>query len=140
MSIENRLSREWDLYEGGPSVPFDKRLHASLAPRGNIYINQTLYQRMGKPVAARLYYNRERDQIAIQPAIERQAISFPVRQHSSGGVQIHAAPFCTHFGIRVDSTQRFVEPEIDAAGTLILSLRLTVRVAGKRRKRKSSVR
>ena len=135
--MENRLSREWDLFEGGPTLPFEKRLHVSLCRKGIIYLNQTVHRQMGAPAAVRLYYNRERDQIALQPSIERVAISFPVRRHGDKGWLIHAAPFCKHYGIRIDGTERFLEPEI-TGGVLMLSLGKTIRITQRSKKKKQN--
>ena len=43
---------------------------------------------------------------------------------------IHASPFCRHFGIKLSTTERFVEAEIDNDGILHLDLRKTVTVSG----------
>lgn len=133
--MENRLSREWDLFEGGPTLPFEKRMHVSLCRKGIVYMNQTVHRMMGGPAAVRLYYNRELGQIALQPSIDRVAISFPVRQHGVKGWQVHAAPFCKHYGIRLDGTERFLEPEI-TGGVLKLSLGKTIRIAQRSKKKR----
>ena len=116
-------------------MPPAKRLHVSMCRRGIIYLNQTVYRMMGGPAAVRLYYNRERDQIALQPSIERVAISFPVRQIAAKGWLVRAAPFCKHYGIRLDATERFIQPEIEN-GVLKLSLGKTIRIQQRSKNKK----
>jgi hypothetical protein len=110
-------------------------MHVSLCRKGIIYLNQTVHRMMGAPAAVRLYYNRGVGQIALQPTIARQAISFPLRQHGNKGWQIHAAPFCKHYGIRLDTTERFLDPEI-TGGVLKLSLGKTIRIAQRSKKKR----
>ena len=45
--------------------------------------------------------------------------AFPVKQHGRTGWRINAAPFCRHFGIRIDSTLKFVDPEIQGVKLLL---------------------
>jgi hypothetical protein len=132
--MQNRLDREWMLFEAGPSLPFGQRLTVSLNRRGIFFINTNLYRKLGKPAAVRLYYHPPTQTIAMQPAIERQQAAFPLKPHV-GGFTITAAPFCAHFGIRTAGTERFTEPEIDPSGTLKLNLTKTVLTRG-RQKRK----
>ena len=59
-----------------------------------------------------------------------------MRLKSSVGYRINASPFCKHFGIRLDATERFTHPEI-RDGKLMLKLGETVIVRQNRRKKKS---
>jgi hypothetical protein len=136
MTMQNRLDREWMLFEAGPSLPFGQRLTVSLNRRGIFLINPNLHRKLGKPAAMRLYYHPATQTIAMQPAIERQQCAFPLKPHV-GGYTINAAPFCAHFGIRTNGTERFTEPEIDASGTLKLDLTKTILTRGGRKPRKT---
>ena len=76
--------------------------------------------------------------IAIEPAENlRFSAVFPIKEQNKGSLFIQAAPFCSHFGIRIDETLRFIEPEI-RDGCLQLKLRETVVVRNMRRKKKDS--
>ena len=46
----------------------------------------------------------------------------------NNGWFIHAKPFCRHFGIQLDTTQKFVAPKIRNDGKLVLDLSNTVNV------------
>jgi hypothetical protein len=98
-------------------------------------LNRNAYQLMGKPAAVYLNFSRQRDTIAIEPASPRVSDSFPVIQNPHNW-RINAAPFCRNFNIDIDTTLKFIRPEIEG-DALMLKLSETVSVGGrKRRKRK----
>lgn len=63
--------------------------------------------------------------------------AFPVKRKTSVGWRVNASPFCKHFGIRIDSTERFTNPEI-RDGRLILNLGETVTIRQIRPPKKKS--
>jgi hypothetical protein len=83
-----------------------------------------------------LFYNRRRDQIALQPTSSRLPEAFPVKEFGTGSYYIPANTFCTHFGIRIDATHKFTRPEISPEGRLILNLSETTLVTRTRHKRR----
>lgn len=93
-----------------------------------------MFHTLGKPAAVYLDYSRTRDIIAIEPASPRLSESFPVMP-TGVSWHIHAAPFCRHFGIDIDTTLKFIQPEV-VGNTLYLKLNETVSVGGRKRKRK----
>ena len=130
------LERKWEKFNGGPARSAADELRVSINHRGRIYMNARLYQAMGQPKAVAIYYNREDDAIALEPAYPRFIQNFPIVKHMYGWM-VHASSFCRHFRINIPSTQRFIRPEITQEGQLILKLRETVTVGGARRKRRS---
>ena len=128
------LDREWEKYSGGPSVSTHKRVHVTIRQRGDIYLNKFAWNVLGKPKAVALYYNRERDEIAMEPADPRRPENFPVQERHTG-YRIAAGPFCQHFRIRRDyaQSQRFLHPDIDNYGILHLDLRDTVTIEQRRK-------
>jgi hypothetical protein len=128
------LDREWEKYSGGPSLSTHNRMHVTIRHRGDIYLNKFAWNVLGKPKAVALYYNRERDEIAIEPADPRRPENFPVRERLAG-YRIVAGNFCQHFRIRRDyaQTERFVNPDIDEQGILHLDLRNTVTIEQRRK-------
>ena len=85
-----------------------------------------------------LHFSRVRDLIVVEPvqSINMQA-AFPVLEKNVSGYRINAAPFCRHFGIKLDTTVRLVGPEI-RNGRLELKLSETICVAQARRPRKKN--
>lgn len=105
------------------------KLRATVNYRGMIYLNQKLYDSLGNPAAVALFYNREDDVIAVQPAFELSDETFPIQKHQAGYV-VRASTFCRHYRVRVPNTEEFLRPTIDQNKTLILNLRDTITVGG----------
>ena len=129
------LERDFEKYNGGPVVSTRNRMHVTLSALGVIYLNAKAHQMFGRPAAVSFYYSRERDTIAIEPANPRFEKNFPVKQCQNGW-RILAGPVVGNFNIRTDHTIRFANPEIDASGILLLSLRDTVNVTARRYQKK----
>jgi len=127
------LERDFEKFTGGPVKATRDRMHVTLSPLSVIYLNQNTYRLLGNPAAAALYYSREKDTIAIEPASPRIDENFPLKPMQNGW-RILAGPFVGNFGIRTDRTLRFVHPDIDN-GILLLSLRDTVNVTPRRYKK-----
>ena len=132
------LERKFEKFRGGPAAQLGKLAdpRVTINRRGLIYLNRKAYESLGSPKAVALYYSREDDSIAIEPAYPRFAENFPAIPKQEGNA-IHAATFCRHFGISVPRTERFLRPDLTAEGQLILSLRETVSVGGIKRRKKA---
>lgn len=90
---------------------------------------------MGKPAAVYLYFSRTRDLIAVEPVHSlNMPESFPILTKSTG-YRVNAASFCRHFGIALDRSLRFIDPEF-RDGKLELKLADTVSVAQVRKRLK----
>src|SRR5438552_9513727 len=100
----------WETFKGGPTRPAGERIHITLNHRGVITFNRNVFNLIGKPQAAVLLFNRAGSMIGVSPAHERIAEAFPVVERVGYWV-INAAPFCRHFGIRVERTERFASVE-----------------------------
>lgn len=121
------LDRDFEQFKGGPVVATQNRMHVTLSPLGVIYLNKNAYRILGRPDAVSLYYNREREVIAVQCANPRLPQNFPVKP-CQNGYRILAGPFLGHFRIRTGKTLRFARPDINDQGVLMLELRETVYV------------
>jgi len=122
------MERDFEKFRGGPTQPSNERLHITINRRNTILMNRNCYRMLGKPTAVYLYFSRVRDTIAIEPLHNpRLPKAFPVRQKNSTGWRIQAGPFFKHFGIRVDTTEKFISPDI-RDGKLMLKLSDTVTV------------
>lgn len=118
-------------------MPHAERVHATIDRTGKIFFNQKLHNMMGRPQAIFLYFNRPKDMIILEPAMERTASNaFTLREGNGGARLVYASPFFRHFGIRPDGTLRFLTPETDSDGRLYLKLQETITVTrGPRTKR-----
>jgi hypothetical protein len=106
----------------------------TLSYKGRILLNRNAYRLLKEPQAVFLYFSREDDMIAIEPTSPRLSGAFPVLQKAGYWV-INASPFCRHNKIRLDTTEKFVHPDLDG-GNLFLKLNETVTVSGMRKKRR----
>jgi hypothetical protein len=122
------LGRKFEKFRGGPTPPPSEKLHVTLGRRGNFFFNKNAHRIWGKPLAVYLYYSPEDHEIALVPTIVRATDSFPVRE-KNGGWTIQATPFCRHFGIRLDGTEKFIDPVIQNDGKMILNISRTMRVS-----------
>ncbi|MGH9821028.1 MAG: hypothetical protein ACRD43_12755 [Pyrinomonadaceae bacterium] len=123
------LDRKYEKFKGGPYLSRGDEIRVTLNRRGMIYLNAKAYQCLGGPKAVALYYSREDDTIAVEPAYPRFVENFQVVKKQRGW-GVHASTFCRHFRIRVANTERFIRPDLTNEGHLILNLKETVTVGG----------
>ena len=128
------MEREFERFRGGPTEAAAKCVHVTSGPQKLIRPNRNMYNILGRPAAVYLNYSRKRDIIAIEPASLRLNESFPVLQ-TGHSWRINSAPFCRHFGIDIDTTLKFIQPEV-VGNTLYLKLNETVSVGGRKRRKK----
>ena len=126
------LDKKWEKFRGGPQAgpaAMRNQVRVTINRKGLIFMNVRMFTEMGRPKAVALYYNREDDAIAVQPAYERFDEHFLVVKRQTGWA-VHASTFCRHWGISVPNTERFLRPDLDNEGILYLNLRETVTVGG----------
>lgn len=128
------LDRDFERFQGGANEAASKRVHVTISPQNLILLNRNAYTLFGKPEAVRLSYSRQRDVIAIEPTSPRMNDAFPVIENNHNW-RINAAPFCRHFGIRIDMQMKFLNPDI-TRNAMLLKLSETVSVARQKRKKK----
>lgn len=133
------LDRQCEKFMGGPTQAYSERVHVTLNQQGTIFLNQKALRMLGGARAVYLYFNRQKDMIIIEPTSALTSnCAFVLKDNAQvSGRYLRANPFCKHFGIRLDSTRRFIDPTTDSAGRLYLKLSETVSVAlGKKRIRR----
>ncbi len=128
------FDRDFEKFPGGPNEALQDRLYVTLSPTRNIVINRKVYEQLGQPSSVRLYYSRKRDCIGIERTSDSFNDSFPLMKNGPVGWRISAAPFCRHFNISVETTVKFLHPEINS-GSLLINLGETISVARPKRRR-----
>ena len=131
----NVLDRQCEKFVGGPTLSYQERVHVTINSKGKIFLNQKAHAMMGRPLAVYLYFNRVKDLIILErtDALTSNA-AFLVKAEPGTGRCVWANPFCKHFGIAIDGTLRFINPEVDAVGRLYLKLSETVTVSHPKRR------
>jgi hypothetical protein len=129
------LDREWEKFKGGPRPLARDHVHVTLNRQSVFFLNDAALRLMGNPEAVHLYFNRNKDKIALTPASPRLSDAFPIRVKSNGCRVVLASTFCQHYGIQMDATHKFVGADLDSEGNLVLDLSNTVIVASPRRRK-----
>jgi len=130
------MARHWEKFTDGPTISSRDRLHVTLNSKGVFQFNRKVFEALGKPRAAVLYFEKATSMIGISSAHERLREAFPVNIKQDMYWTINAIPFCRHFRIKIErGTEAFADPELDNDGILQLDLRTTRRVYGGRGKK-----
>lgn len=129
------LDSKFEKFLGGPVVPPDQRIHATIDKRNVITLNARCFSMIGKPVGAFLHFSRVDNTIAIEPvdSVMLQGV-FPFRANGSARY-LNAASFSRNFKISLDTTLRFICPEFKD-GALHLKFSETVEIARRRKYQK----
>lgn len=128
---------DFEKFRGGPTQSPKGRVYVSINKERVIGLNRNCYNLLGQPPAVFLHFSRKGHTIAIEPLQSaRVPDAFPVKPKTSVGWRINALPFCRFFGIRIETTERFVEPQITEKGLLLLDLSNTITIRQQRHKRK----
>ncbi len=122
------MIRRWEKFTAGPPEPRSSRRYVSINPRGLILFNEKVYLEFGKPEAVVLLFDKANSMIGLSPANRKLKEAFPVRSKDSYWF-VRASVFCRHHGIRLNTTERFADPEIDGEGIMLLDLTRTVSAA-----------
>jgi hypothetical protein len=124
------MERKWEEYKIGPSDA-KSRMHVTLSSRGEILIGAKTFDRIGRPDAAVLLFDRENLLIGLRPAHPRQPNAYLFSPKKNGRHRvIRASRFCRDHGIKVDRTTVFTRTVFEK-GVLELDLQSAVPVKGK---------
>ena len=119
---------------GGPTRSRRDQMHITINKKGQFTFNRKTYDEMGKPRAVVFFFEKATDVIGMSSASPHLIEAFPVKEIQGGTCfAVYGIPFCRKFGIPVDRTEKFLEPEFDEKHILQLDLRRTQHVFGGRR-------
>jgi hypothetical protein len=134
MNLDNQCEK----FMGSPTIPYTERVHVTIDQKGSIFLNAKAHGMMGRPLAVYLYFNRPKNMIILERTDATRANNaFHVRRFGGSGWKIYANPFCRHFGMRFDTTEKFIAPGMDGAGRMYLKLYETTTVSRGPRKKKA---
>ena len=119
------MERKWDEYKLGPSDE-RSRMHVTLSTRGEILIGAKTFDRIGRPDAAVLLFDKENNVIGLRPTHSRIPNAYLLGPKTTGRHRvIRASRFCRDHGIKVTRTTIFKQPVMEK-GVLVLDLKETV--------------
>ena len=108
-------------------------MYASMSKDGRIYICGNTVKALGGGERFELFYDRLTNSIGLKPSNSLSPNSQKTCDHGKrGGRRIHAYRLLQQFQIPTDGSVRFLKPEIDDEGFLVLDLRQTTPVLRKR--------
>ena len=122
------INADWEKFLGGPIKAQGTEARVTIAGRKTITFNSFVFDRLGKPEAVELFYNRREMKIGVKKTSPRFNEAFPVHrvQDTSGTRYINAASFCIHHGIDVNGTNKFLRPDFIGDRMLVLNLNETI--------------
>ena len=129
-----RMKREWVKCKIDTTRARWAGYHVTMTPRGEIYMNANTLKAMDAGEHFLLLYDPLNKTIGVKPVNSLE----PDSQGSSGrgkrhGRFVRAYRLLQQCGISIDRTVRFLRPEIDEEGVLILDLRNTTTEVLRRR-------
>jgi hypothetical protein len=129
------MALHWETYSGGPTRPENTVFAVTINNKHILTLNKYARKRLGEPEAVRLLFEKRESMIGLVPASPTDSMAFPLKPKGGGlNYVVHAAPFCRHFGIVIERTERFDEPLLDDQGILRLNLRKTRDVSNRRKR------
>jgi hypothetical protein len=126
----------WEEFSGGPRKPSRDSMHVTLNDDGVLLMNKKTWETIGEPRHVVLLFDRINNMIGVRSGSEEETNSFPVKGLQQYSRIIYASPFCTHYGLELDSTMMFNEIEFDDQGVLRLMLKTATNVTRTSRRRK----
>lgn len=120
--------RCWEEFPVGPlGARGGDGLRVTLDPKGAFMIGAKAFEKMGRPDAAVLLFDRKAGVIGICPARASTPNGYPMIEKKNGRHRVlRANVFCRHYGIHVGRTAAFGTAWIDEDGILELELRSLV--------------
>ncbi|MEP6944687.1 MAG: hypothetical protein ABJA02_02135 [Acidobacteriota bacterium] len=120
----------WQTFRGGPTKAYKNGVGVSINKVGHITLSRGAYQLIGDPSHVLMHYDDRNSVIGVTRTEPGTPGAFAVRLRPGGcGCTIYITPFCRHFRIQMEGTERFDAPELGPDGVLRLDLKRTHRVA-----------
>ncbi len=123
------MVEQWEEFPIGPK-DVENDLHVTLSPKGEILVGARAFERLGRPEAAVLLFDKLNSKIGLLPAHKRVANAYPltIRSEKYRHRVVRASRFCRHHGIKSDRTIAFADVEINEEGIMILDLKTTTAI------------
>lgn len=128
------MAIHWDMFRGGSTRPSNERINVTINKKNVLTFNRFIVKLLGNPEAVILMFEKKESIIGLVPSNLRDKYAFPLKPKGAGNWTIHAAPFCRHFGIVIDKTEKFDDADLDSEGVLRLDLRKTHNVSNRKRR------
>lgn len=130
------MAIHWDVFKGGATRPSNDRINVTLNKKNVLTINRFTAKLLGNPEAVILMFDKKESVIGVVPSNLRDKYAFALKPKGRVNCNwvVNTAPFCRHFGIIIDRTEKFDDAELDDEGILRLDLRKTHNVSNRKRR------
>ena len=126
------MARKW--------IEFEQRQHGpnggdyiSLNGFGEFWINNVVFEKIGRPEAVTLHFDPESNSIGMQRSEANRINALRVRKRESGAWGVRSLAFMRKWDIRLTGTYLFPEPQIED-DMLVLPLNTRFSVTRNRRR------
>ncbi len=125
----------WETFKGGPTKPENQAFAITINHKKVLTLNKFTVKTLNNPEAVILMFDKKESVIGVVPSNMREKYAFPLKPKGGGlNFVVHTAPFCRHFNIRIDKTEKFDHPELDDQGVLRLDLKNTHDVSNRKKR------
>ena len=119
------MKRKWEQCPHSEEGTRWSSVYVTMNPVGYISLSKLAYRKLGEPEKVLVLYERSSNTIGLQPATRLAKGAFRVCSKGSGGRVIRALRLMQEFNIKLPLTVRFMDPEFDQDGILVLDLNNT---------------
>ena len=116
------MKRKWEQCPHSDEGTRWSSVYVTMNPAGYISLSKFTYRKLGEPEKVLVLYERASNTIGLQPVSKLTKGAFRVCSKGSGGRVIRALRLMTEFNLKLPLTVRFMNPEFDDDGVLVLDL------------------
>lgn len=118
-----QMIKYWTTFQGSPHGYSKEKIRITLSKKHTLLLNKKAHAALGSAAAVELLFDANRRLIGLKATDPTKKNAFPVKVKKNSNYHvISASSFCMHFGISVESTVVFNEPEMGKDGILVLKL------------------
>ena len=116
------MKRKWEQCPHNDKGTRWSSLYVTINTKGWISISKFTFEKLGEPERVLVLYERSTNTIGLQTVSRLHTGSFRLSKKWSGGRVIYALRLIQEFRIKIPRTLRFMSPEFDENGILVLDL------------------
>ena len=124
------MNKRWKRFEGRPNRITKSEPGVTLNHKGVFLLNAKAFAALDEPAAVEFVYDEDERTIGIVATDPARLNAFPVIKKETKRITsfrlINGSPFCKEFGIKVATTIRFNQVDLDNEGVLMLPLKYAV--------------
>lgn len=115
----------WEIVPRGDTSTSGARLYAAMNPEGHVTFNARVFERLGKPKAVLVMFDRVNSRIALKPTATGIQNAYLVYQRGTDrrSMIVRVGRLLVEYGLEIPELLEFKNVEIDRDGQLILDLR-----------------